>query len=71
MSEISKAIDAFLREYADPELRAGGFRKKRRRYSRELGDRVELVLVEASSWNRFDSGTFSVSLAIVIPDLVP
>ncbi|MDH4188234.1 MAG: DUF4304 domain-containing protein [Nitrospira sp.] len=69
MSEISKAIDELLKEYVDPELRAAGFRKKRRRYSRELGDRVELVQVEASTWNRLDSGTFYVDLSIVIPKL--
>ena len=69
MSELSKAIDKFLQEYVDPELRAAGFRKKRRRYSRELGDRVELIQVEASTWNRLGSGTFYVDLAIVIPAL--
>jgi len=69
MSNISKAIDAFLREYFDPELAAAGFQKKRRRYSRELEDRVELVLVEASSWNRLGTGTFYVNVAIVIPAL--
>jgi len=69
MSKISKSIDIFLREYVDPVLRAAGFRKKGRRYSRILTDRVELLIVEASSWNRFDTGTFSIGLAIVIPEL--
>lgn len=69
MSEISKHIDAFLRENLDPLLKRDGFRKKRRCYRRTLEDRVEIFAVEASAWNRDDIGQFTVTLSVVIPSL--
>lgn len=69
MSEASKAIDAFLRQYLDPGLRDAGFKKSRRRYVRAVDGRIELVNVEASTWNYSGHARFEISVAIYIPEL--
>ena len=69
MSRISKAIDALLAQYVNDVLKAEGFSKRRRRYMRQFPDRAELLVVEASTFHRFDQGQFWVHLSIVIPEL--
>jgi hypothetical protein len=69
MSDVSKTIDRLLQEYVNDLLKAAGFKRQRRRYSRVLSDRLELLTVEASTFNSSESGRFTVGLAIVLPDL--
>ncbi len=69
MSEVAKAIDRLLQEHVNDLLKSAGFKKRGRRYRRLPGDRLEMLTVEASTFNTTTSGRFTVGLAIVIPQL--
>jgi hypothetical protein len=69
MSSISAAISIFVRTTLDPILKSEGFRKSGRKYWHVLDGRAEIVLVEASTFNRGNVGQFTVTLSVVIPSL--
>src|SRR3546814_13160930 len=68
-SEISKLINQVLTSAVDPIAKAEGFRKSGRTYRRMRFGRVEVMAVEARSWNTAARGQFDVMVGIVDPKI--
>lgn len=69
MSDASKAIDRFLRAYADPILKDAGFGKLRRKYRRQVGDRQESISISAHTFNYQERASFEIGASIFIPEI--
>lgn len=69
MSEISKAIDYFLKENLNPILKKEGFKENGRRYSRIKEDRIDSVYIESLRWNQDGFGSFTVGLGIYFSEI--
>ena len=69
MSDISKRIDAIIREGLAPLLKKEGFKKKARNFYREYEDRIEVINVQASKWNEGAEGQFTVNVGVYYPEI--
>ena len=66
MSEISQTIDAVI-ELLRPVMKQQGFAKSGRTWRRPREGCVQVVNVQASSWNSSERGAFTVNLGVYFP----
>jgi uncharacterized protein DUF4304 len=66
-SPSARLIDAVVAREAEPFLKAQGYRKKARNFSRVHGDVIAVVAFQASRWNHPDSAQVTINLQIVLP----
>ena len=64
---VSKRIDRIARQAIAPILKPLGFRKTGRNWRRATAHGVQIVNLQASSWNAPTSGRFTVNLAVYFP----
>ena len=69
MSQISKVIDNFIREYIAPINKQQGFKKRGRNFHKALVDCIYVINVQASQWNEADSGQFTINLGVYFPNI--
>lgn len=62
-------IDKMLGISLHPALKARGFRKSGRRFSRRHGSTQQTIWLELSSWNRGTEGSFSVWVSIKFDEM--
>lgn len=72
MSSAGLLIDSITRDALKEPLRQHGYKKDKRTFRRSLERCVQVVNVQASSWNEGSSGRFTVNLGVyfsVLADL--
>ena len=67
VSEISKLIDAVIRQGLANSLRIDGFRKYGRTFVRQIADAAQIVNVQASQGNYDGRGQFTLNLGVYFP----
>ena len=69
MSDVAPVIDAVIREGLGASLKAAGFSKSGRNFRRSLGESLQVINVQASTFNSSASGRFTVNLGAYYPGL--
>lgn len=67
LSEIAHMIDSVVRDGLGDVMRSAGFRKSGRNFRRTSGESLQVLNVQASSWNACDSGKITVNLGVFYP----
>lgn len=68
-SPISEAVDQIVSMGIHPLLKERGFKKRGRTFHKRVGDLYHVVRVQASRYNEFDAGQFTINLGIASPEI--
>jgi hypothetical protein len=68
-AHITEAVDYIVSAGIHSVLSPCGFKKRGRTFHRRVGDLYHTVRVQASRYNAFDTGQFTINLGVASPEI--
>ncbi len=68
-AHITETVDYIVSTGIHPVLSARGFKKQGRTFHKRVGDLYHTVHVQASRYNAFDTGRFTINLGVASPEI--